>query len=548
MKASLGWLPAMAVVCLVVTASAATDPVRKCEAAKLSAAGKAAAATLKCHAKAATKGTAVDPTCLQKAETKMAAAFSKAEKTVACPSVDDATSVNALADALGTHVATAIPAGADGAKCAGKKIKVAGKRTRAMLKALAKDRKKADAEKLTAALAKADEKFGSGFDAAQSKLTCETTDDDCTIPVPIDDYVQRVAAIRFSGCPDQLLYGTEGNRMRRYDVDTIGTGALIEDIFIERASLDPGGRDVNGPICALPDASGGFVCGEDTGQPATPAGWGAFDASGTQIGKNTATYYRDPGEPFSCAFNTDGTLFTTSVGDQPVGNNGQLILWFPPYNEFPGPPGDYPNTTDSSANYCKLSVDLSIAGNVAVGLDGAAYVTQALGGRVHRFLPPFPTAPEAGGGCGQVDALGSPFADSVTQELFINDATNVPTPTGLAQIANGHWFVSSVFTGVIAEYDDAGSFIRRVLQPPAGETSLPYSTGHPQSILFDCEGDLYYTDMNLTVGSGIGPGPNGAVWRIRFDKCDDPLAPELVRDGLNFPDGLGVFAGDLENP
>ncbi|TFH23045.1 MAG: hypothetical protein E4H03_07080, partial [Myxococcales bacterium] len=252
MKASFGLLPAMAVVSLVVTASAATDPVLKCEASKLSAAGKGAAAILKCHATAATKRAAIDATCLQKANSKMSAAFSKSEKTGPCPNVTDLTSVGALADALGTDIAAAIPAGVDGGKCAGKKLKAAGKRTSTMLKALANDRKKTDAEKLTAALAKADDKLASGFDAAESKLTCETAGDKCSIPVPIDDYAQRVAVIRFSGCPDQLLYGTEGNRMRRYDIDTIGTGTLVEDIFIEQANLDPSGRDVNGPICPLP--------------------------------------------------------------------------------------------------------------------------------------------------------------------------------------------------------------------------------------------------------------------------------------------------------
>ena len=75
----------------------------------------------------------------------------------------------------------------------------------------------------------------------------------------------------------ELIYSTEGNRLRRYDVDTIGAPTLAEDILIERASVDPvDGRDVNGTICSIPDGSGRFVLGEDTGQPTTPAGWGVF--------------------------------------------------------------------------------------------------------------------------------------------------------------------------------------------------------------------------------------------------------------------------------
>ena len=55
----------------------------------------------------------------------------------------------------------------------------------------------------------------------------------------------------------QLVYSTEGNRLRRYDLDTIGSGALAEDILVERASgSEQGGgegvagvkRDVNGQI------------------------------------------------------------------------------------------------------------------------------------------------------------------------------------------------------------------------------------------------------------------------------------------------------------
>ena len=100
-----------------------------------------------------------------------------------------------------------------------------------------------------------------------------------------------------------LIYSTEGNRLRRYDVDTIG-GALVEDVLIHAADDEPehggeggtggadpeNGRDSNGVICAIPDGSGRFVLGEDTGQPGVPAGWGVFSADGVQEGKLTATY------------------------------------------------------------------------------------------------------------------------------------------------------------------------------------------------------------------------------------------------------------------
>ena len=49
--------------------------------------------------------------------------------------------------------------------------------------------------------------------------------------------------------PQVLIYNTEGNRLRRYDVDTIDTG-LVEDVLQPSASDDPvNGRDSNGAIC-----------------------------------------------------------------------------------------------------------------------------------------------------------------------------------------------------------------------------------------------------------------------------------------------------------
>ena len=96
-----------------------------------------------------------------------------------------------------------------------------------------------------------------------------------------------------------LIYNTEGNRLRRYDADTIGGERLVEEVLIERgsrgefASPSGPGRDINGQICLFPDGSGRFVAGEDTGQPNPRAGWGIFEADGQQSGKLTATYLAD---------------------------------------------------------------------------------------------------------------------------------------------------------------------------------------------------------------------------------------------------------------
>src|SRR4029453_19181271 len=82
----------------------------------------------------------------------------------------------------------------------------------------------------------------------------------------------------------ELLYSTEGNRLRRYDLDTIDQPPLVEDILVEQASASEEGgaapagkfRDINGMICPFPDGSGRFVAGEDTGQYLQPHEWRTY--------------------------------------------------------------------------------------------------------------------------------------------------------------------------------------------------------------------------------------------------------------------------------
>jgi hypothetical protein len=195
-----------------------------------------------------------------------------------------------------------------------------------------------------------------------------------------------------------LLYSTEANRLRRYDIDTIG-GTLVEDILIQRAADDSiNGRDSNGVICPIPDGSGRFVLGEDTGQTAIRPGWGVFSAGGVQEGKLAATYQTSGAEPFGCAFDKQARLFTTDVGSQAIGSStGQLILWFPPYDVFPAAPTPYPNGGISN-NFCKIAVDIGTAGQPLIDSQGRIYVTSS-GGSPYcvspRPSPPARTRPVA---------------------------------------------------------------------------------------------------------------------------------------------------------
>ena len=81
---------ALLAVFVAVPADAGPAPAAKCVAAKLNAAAKRLAAVTKCRAKAALTATAVDSTCLAKAEEKFQKAFQKAEEKGGCMFTGDA--------------------------------------------------------------------------------------------------------------------------------------------------------------------------------------------------------------------------------------------------------------------------------------------------------------------------------------------------------------------------------------------------------------------------------------------------------------------------
>lgn len=344
-----------------------------------------------------------------------------------------------------------------------------------------------------------------------------------------------------AGAGEQLL-AAEGNRLWRIEIESLSAPPLRREVLIERAaSGGERGRDINGMICPFPDGSGRFVAGEDTGQPHPPAGWGVLGADGTQLGKLAPTAAAAYPEPYGCAFDAEGRLFTTEIGDVGwSGGDGQLLLWFPPFDRFPGPPGAYPRTDEHSAGYCKIATDIGTASGIAIDREGRVYVASSSGLRIHRFAPPFPTAPDAAGGCGARDATGAPLAERVSRETFAwaRPLQGLLTWSGLALAPNGNLYAASVVTGRIAELDPDGNLVRMLLEPPSWLP--PHATGTPQGLAVDAAGSLYYADLDLVrEGLSLGPGPDGKLWRIRFDG-GAPLPPELLMRGLEYPDGLGV--------
>jgi hypothetical protein len=334
------------------------------------------------------------------------------------------------------------------------------------------------------------------------------------------------------------LYAPEGNRLRRIDLASADPGPARHEIVIERAALDPArGRDINGMVCALPDGSGRFVAGEDTGQPHPPAGWGIFEPDGSQVGRLVTTSPARKPDPYGCAFDPEGRLFTTEIGDPGFapGADGQLVLWFPPFDRFPDPPaGDA-----QSPNACKIATDIGTATGVAVDREGRVYVASASGFRIHRFLPPFPKSVAE---CSARDATGAPMATGVRRETFAwaRPLDGLVTYAGLALAPNGHLYAASVATGRIGEFDPDGRFVRLVLD--ADGWLPPLATGTPQGLAVGPDGTLYYADLALVwSGGSLVPGPDGKVWRIRFDAAGTPAPPEPLLGGLEYPDGLGVL-------
>jgi hypothetical protein len=340
-----------------------------------------------------------------------------------------------------------------------------------------------------------------------------------------------------------LVLNGQGNDLAVYDAET-GEGRIL----IENAADDPeNGRDVNGQICFFPDDPNRFIAGEDTGQPEVQAGWGVFELTGDtfdtlgarQVGKLTPTYQEGPQpENYGCGFLADGRLLTTDIGFQADGpENGQLILWFPPFE------GDV-------TSYCKIDVGVGTALGITVVDDDVALVASSRGATagVQRYEGAWPTGPTAAEGCGRTDATGAPLVDEgrVERTTFVTPGDGVIAAAAVARTPSGTFLVSSSITGVINEYTAEGDYVRSILAPPPGTpvTDAPYDTGTPQGIGVAPDGTVFYADLGIVFTSDrIGPGNRtGGVWRIR-PEGDGYGRPERLDEGLAFPDGIGIRPG-----
>jgi hypothetical protein len=372
------------------------------------------------------------------------------------------------------------------------------------------------------------------------------------------------------GCPmapgaADVIFNGEANRLHAYQQTNEGLDHQIVIPSHADAPENNKGRDINGQICFTRGPAGQvrMIAGEDTNQRRghAVAGWGLFELTGTgvdldyqQIGKLIPTYQMggDDAENYGCGFLSDGRLVTTDVGAQAAGNgNGQLIVWFPPFDtgvDFTDE-GVLPLTP---IKYCKLDVRIGTAQQIAIDDQDRIYVSSSRPngygdpGGVYRYTGPFPTSDRPEDGCDGIDGEGSPMATGVNKELFIPAGTtsSLATPAGIVIKPDGGFYVASVLTGIIAEYDHLGQLLRRVLDPPP--SGLPIATGTPLGLGLGSDGSLYFADIGLVANSscGICPGDGaGTVRRIRFVN-GEPQQPEILRNGLDFPDGIGILKID----
>jgi hypothetical protein len=351
-----------------------------------------------------------------------------------------------------------------------------------------------------------------------------------------------------NGCPVTtagIVFNAEANRLHAY---VPGPGFPQQTVIPSDRDAPGTGRDINGQICFTrgPEGQLRFIAGEDTGQGATheTAGWGLIELTGSQvgefqyqqIGKLLPTYQPgDSAENYGCGFLSDGRLLTTDVGNQANGPaTGQLIIWFPPFENGSPPTSQIP--------YCKLDIAIGTAQQIAIDSQDRIYVSAARpgGSGVYRYTGPFPTSSTPEGGCDSTDGTGAPMATGIAKERFIAPSADLVTPSGVVIKPDGGFYVSSVLNGAIAEYDADGHPLRLVLHRTA--PGFPIPTGSPLGLGLASDGTLYFADVGLVFGSGgIGPGNGtGTVRRLRFID-GEPQPPEVMDTGLNFPDGIGIL-------
>jgi hypothetical protein len=190
-----------AVLIVILTgglAYAGATPGQKCAAAKRKLAGKKIAALTVCDAKAAAKGTTVDPGCVSKAKAAFMTGWSAIEGKGGCFTTGDEASIENKVDAHQTDLESTLKVtGTTPSKCTAAKFKAAGKKGACKLGCSAKAALTGlplSDPTVMASLTACSMKFSAGFTAAEKKGDCRTTGDAGTIEGEVDAFVTDVTS------------------------------------------------------------------------------------------------------------------------------------------------------------------------------------------------------------------------------------------------------------------------------------------------------------------------------------------------------------------
>ena len=370
--------------------------------------------------------------------------------------------------------------------------------------------------------------------------------------------------------PRQFVLSPEGNHLWAYAPATNDRQLVVR----AQNGGDPGvaapqgsePRDINGQVCVSPDNKH-VITGEDTvisgeggdgGSSHDPrvAGWGYFEITGNRLGNISVQqvgklapetgggpgYAGDP-DNYGCGFLDDNRLVTTAIGDRFPGQqaNGQLFIWFGPFDRAFRQETDPQTGTRffvGEVPHCVIDDSLATAGGIAVE-GGDVYVASnrpdddGNRGAVFRYSGGFPRSPAE---CETVKP---------GKQVVVSDPRH-PTPSAVAVSPEGSLYVSSVFSGTVAEYNKDGDWIRDVfpfspVTPPTGPTGTT-----PFGLTFTADGSLWIADLGIVVAEA-GPG-QGSVIRVRRDEAGNPLPAETVAENMDFPDGLGVYSARRLSP
>jgi len=181
---------------LATSVARAGDPAAVCAAAKRKAAAKKAYGKLKCAAKAAGKGIAVDAACVSKVEAKFQTAYAKAEAKGGCLTAGNASDVETTVDGCVAAIETAlaVPGGPlPQSPCLAGKLKAAGKKLARKAGCSAKTVSKGlpvDPDCLMAA----ELKFAASMTKAEAKGGCVQTGDAAATETAVDQCLGDIVA------------------------------------------------------------------------------------------------------------------------------------------------------------------------------------------------------------------------------------------------------------------------------------------------------------------------------------------------------------------